>query len=226
LDVARSASRLVRAWSGPGKLLALPQIYHFTDVANLPKILAAGELRCHRIARTVVDVGDASIKSRRGLINVTCGPRGKVWDYVPFYYAARSPMLYSIMCGNVPDVNPDQRRLVYLVSSTEALYEAGLACVFTDGNAATAFTRFREDPAELDHIVDWPLMRARYWFNTAEDPDRRRRRMAEFLVYQSLPLESVDGVAVYDRGAESDVAAVLRAAGSALPLAIRRAWYF
>jgi hypothetical protein len=50
--------------------------------------------------------------------------------------------------------------------------------------------------------------------------------MAEFLVYQSLPLESVDGVAVYDRGAESDVAAVLRAAGSALPLAIRRAWYF
>ena len=130
----------VRAWSGPGKLLALPQIYHFTDVANLPEILAAGELRCHRIARTVVDVGDASIKSRRGLINVTCGPRGKVCDYVPFYYAARSPMLYSIMCGNVPDGNPDQRRLVYLVSSTEAVYEAGLACVFTDGNAATAFT--------------------------------------------------------------------------------------
>ena len=93
MDVARSASRLVRAWSGPGKLLALPQIYHFTDVANLPKILAAGELRCHRIARTVDDVGDSSIKSRRGLINVTCGPRGTVWDYVPFDYAARSPML-------------------------------------------------------------------------------------------------------------------------------------
>jgi uncharacterized membrane protein len=69
-------------------------------------------------------------------------------------------------------------------------------------------------------------MRARYWFNTAEDPDRRRRRMAEFLVYQSLPLESVAGVVVYDRDAESHVAAVLRAAGSALPLAIRRAWYF
>jgi ssDNA thymidine ADP-ribosyltransferase, DarT len=33
----------------------------------------------------------------------------KVCEYVPFDYAPRSPMLYSIMCGNVPDVDPDQR---------------------------------------------------------------------------------------------------------------------
>jgi hypothetical protein len=139
----------------------------------------------------VVDVGDASIKSRRALIDVKCGPGGKVCDYVPFYYAPRSPMLYSIICGNVPDVDPDQRRLVDVLSSTEAAYEAGLACVFTDGNAATAFTEFHDDPAKLDHVVDWPLMRARYWFNTPDDPDRRRRRMAEFLVHRSLPLGSV-----------------------------------
>jgi hypothetical protein len=204
----------------------LPPIYHFTDAANLPGILSANELRCHRMAPNVVDVGDASIKSRRALIDVKCGPGGKVCDYVPFYYAPRSPMLYSIICGNVPDVDPDQRRLVDVLSSTEAAYEAGLACVFTDGNAATAFTEFHDDPAKLDHVVDWPLMRARYWFNTPDDPDRRRRRMAEFLVHRSLPLGSVARLVVHDRGVASHVAGVLQAAGSAVPLAIRRSWYF
>ena len=121
---------------------------------------------------------------------------------------------------------PDQRRLIYVVSSTEAAYEAGLACVFTEGNAATAFTEFHDDPAELDDVVDWPLMRARYWFNTPEDPDRRRRRMAEFLVHRSLPLRCIAGLAVHDRGVESQVAGLLEAAGTSLPLAIRPAWYF
>ncbi|MGO9791465.1 MAG: DarT ssDNA thymidine ADP-ribosyltransferase family protein [Solirubrobacteraceae bacterium] len=66
----------------------MPPIYHFTDVENLPGILAAGELRCHRIAPSAVDVGDISIKARRTLIHVRCGPGGKVCDYVPFYYGA------------------------------------------------------------------------------------------------------------------------------------------
>lgn len=204
----------------------MPAICHFTDVDNLEGIFADGELRCHQMASTAVDVGDASIKSRRTLIDVTCGPGGKVCDYVPFYYAPRSPMLFSIKCGNVPDVSSDQRRLVYLVSSTEAAYAAGLACVFTDGNAATAFTDFHDDADKLAEVVDWPLMRARYWFNTFEDPDRRRRRMAEFLVHRALPLELVTEIAVHDESVASHVADLLSAAGSTIPIAIRRDWYF
>jgi hypothetical protein len=206
--------------------LTVTALYHFTDVANLPAILAAGELQCHETAATAVDVGDPSIKSRRTLIDVTCGPGGKVCDYVPFYYAPRSPMLSSIQFGNVPGVSPDQRRLVYLVSSTEAAYGARLACVFTDGNAATAFTDFYDDPAKLSQVVDWPLMRVRYWSNTPEDPDRRRRRMAEFLVHRALPLELIAEIGVYDESVESHTAGLLGAADLTLQVAIRRHWYF
>ncbi len=209
-----------------GYVRVLAPIYHFTDVENLPQILAARELRCHRMASTAVDVGDTSIKSRRTLIDVPCGPGGKVCDYVPFYYAPRSPMLFSIKSGNVPGVSPDQRRLIYVVSSTEAVYETELGCVFTDGNAAAAFTNFGEDPAELDQLVDWPLMRATYWNNTLEDPDRRRRRMAEFLVYEALPLELVTEIGVYDRGVHELVVALLSSAGKELRVAIRADWYF
>jgi hypothetical protein len=204
----------------------VPAIYHFTDIANLPAILTASELRCHARAPTASDIGDPSIKARRTLVDVTCGPGGQVCDYTPFYYAPRSPMLSSIQFGNVPGVNPDQRPLIYLASSTEAAYAADLECVFTDGNAAVAVTSFFNDPGELADVVDWPLMRARYWFNTAEDPDRRRRRMAEFLVRRALPLELVTEFAVYDQNMATQVAGMLAAAGLSHSVSVRRDWYF
>ena len=184
---------------------ALPAIHHFTDVENLERILLSGAVCCHRAAACVVDIGDTSIKSRRTQIDVPCGPGGKVCDYIPFYFAPCSPMLYSIQRGNVPGVSPDPRRIVYLTSSTEAAYNAGLACVFTDGNAAAAFTAFHDDPAMLAQVIDWPLMRARYWANTPEDSDRRRRRGAEFLVHDILPLGLVTEIGVHDDSVRSRV---------------------
>lgn len=210
----------------PAYAPALPAIYHFTDISNLPEILAAGELRCHRLASTQTDIGAPSVKDLRTKRRVPCGPGGMVCDYAPFYYASRSPMLFSIKSGNVPGVDPDQRLLVYLVSSAEAAYAAGLRCVFSDGNAATAFTAFQDDPDLLDEFVDWPLMRARYWNNTADDPDRRRRRMAEFLVHRGLPLELMTEVGVYDQTAKAQVIELMREAGVAIKVAIRGSWYF
>jgi hypothetical protein len=203
----------------------MPRIYHFTDFANLERILTAGALQCHKVAPTKVDIGNSSIKENRQNRDVPCGLRGKVCDYVPFYFAPRSPMLYSIMRGNVEGVDPDQRRLVYFVSSTEALYNAGLECVFTDGNAAVLITDFDDDPANLDTLVDWPLMKATYWYNTAEDPDRRRRRMAEFLVHDGVPLDLFTEVGVFSSGIAT---AIVDGLGDAFPVpfVVRRDWYF
>ena len=200
----------------------MPPIFHFTDIANLAGIVETDELRCHRDAPTSVEVGSTSIKASRAQIQVDCGPGGKVCDYVPFYYAPRSPMLNTIMRGNVEGVSTDQGRLIYLVSSTEALYAAGLACVFTDGNAAAAFTKFCADPTALATTVDWQLMKERYWANTQEDPDRRRRRMAEFLVYEAVPLELFKEVGVRDaRGA-----ALVAEQGLETTVRVRESWYF
>lgn len=116
----------------------MPRIYHFTDIGNLAPILAVGELRCHGTADCAVDVADATIKSRRMTKRVSCGPSGAVGEYVPFYFAPRSPMLFRIQRGGVEGVSSHPSRLLYLVSSTEAVLEAGQACVFTDGNAAAA----------------------------------------------------------------------------------------
>jgi hypothetical protein len=205
----------------------MPPIYHFTDFDNLEPILAAGALQCHRQAPTNVDVGDQAIKGNRTWIAVDCGPGGVVCDYVPFYFATRSPMLFSIKCGNVAGVRPNQRRLLYFVSSTEAAYDAGLDCVFSDGNAAAySITSFKDDPQELDTHVDWAVMKLGMWNNTNEDPDRRRRRMAEFLIHDSVPLELFTAIAVTDVDVQKAVASIVEKAGWDVAVIRRPGWYF
>ncbi len=134
-------------------------------------------------------------------------------------------MLFSIKCGNVQGVDPNQARLVYLVSSTEAMYEAGLKCVFTDGNAAVYITDFDDDPDNIATHVDWAIIREQYWANTAEDGDRRRRRMAEFLVHDHVSLELFSEIGVYDAKIQK---ALEEALEDEWPIAVRvrRAWYF
>ena len=48
------------------------------------------------------------------------------------------------------------------------------------------FTDFFDDLKDLDKI-DWDLMQSRYWNDTNDDPDRKRRRQAEFLVHEFFP---------------------------------------
>ena len=204
----------------------MPPIYHFTHGKNLKGIFGYGELRAHTAAETVVNVADAGVKKWRQTRRVTCGPRGHVCDYVPFYFAPRSPMLFSISRGNVNGVDPDQRPLVYLVSSTETVVAAGLSCVFSDGNAAKVISRFFGDLALLGNCVDWELIGARQWGNTDEDGDRVRRRMAEFLVHGAVRLDLVTEIGVYDDEVYRRVRELLDQAGRDLQVAVHRDWYF
>jgi hypothetical protein len=73
-------------------------IYHFTHVNNLEAIRAADMLRCDSVARegmTRTEVGDPDIKESRRQRVIPIEPGGRVGDYVPFYFAARSPMMSS-----------------------------------------------------------------------------------------------------------------------------------
>ncbi|MBK6671126.1 MAG: DUF4433 domain-containing protein [Actinobacteria bacterium] len=136
------------------------------------------------------------MKEQRRRRGVPIGPGGVVADYVPFYFAARSPMLYAISSGNVPAYQDDQNPLVYLVTDLDRLQKVGCRFVFTDRNAYYQTATYAEDPAELDQLVDWELMEATMWNNTAAEPDRMERRMAELPVHKSVPFSAVLAVGV------------------------------
>ncbi len=111
-------------------------LFHFTHVDNLPAVLEAGAL----LSDTVVcadgllanEAGDPQIKQRRRERAVTCPPGGVVADYVPFYFAARSPMMYKLWMGSVSTFTGDHHDLVYLVSQVDRMIGAGVAFAISD----------------------------------------------------------------------------------------------
>ena len=70
-------------------------IYHFTSLNNLESIISEGLLSTNlKIDNGVVheNIANNEIQERRKTMKVTCGPQGVVHDYVPFYFAKRTPM--------------------------------------------------------------------------------------------------------------------------------------
>lgn len=205
--------------------MAVTAIYHITHVNNLRRILAEGGLQCDRSAQELksVNIGHMHIKERRLNRAVPLGPRGTVGDYVPFYFAPRSPMLYAINRGGVEGYTEGQQPVIYLCSTAETVDEAGRRWVFTEGHADMGYTDFFDDLRDLEK-VDWPLMRERYWHDTNDDPDRKRRRQAEFLVHKFFPWELISYVGVYDRSVAERVSAIVD--GKIPEIGIQQGWYY
>lgn len=204
-------------------------LYHFTHISNLASIAVEGlycDAQVEASQRTPTEVGNVDVKQRRQNLAVPLSPGGRVADYVPFYFAARSPMLYIISKGDVPTYSGGQDEIVYLVTSTEQVVQAGLRFVFTDRNAALGFARYGDDLHDLDDYVDWELMEALMWHATAEEPDRMERRMAEFLVHDHVPWSAFVGVAARTDEVCRQAEHALSSVGKEIPVRPRPGWYF
>ena len=203
-------------------------LFHFTHMANLESIVRHG-LLCDAQAQDgqlQVEVGNQDIKERRRSCKVPVPPRGVVANYVLFYFAARSPMLYVILRGQVPTYQAGQEDVVYLVTTIERVKESEIPSVFTDRNATLGYAHFNDDLAQIDSVIDWDLMEAMIWKDQPGDWDRKERRMAEFLVHQRLPWEHVVGIAVIDDARRAKVEGILASLGKRTPVRTRRNWYY
>lgn len=204
-------------------------LFHITHQSNLASIAQHG-LRCDSdivdSGGTFREIGNSEIKKRRRDRVVPIPPGGFVSDYVPFYFAARSPMLYVIHRGNVPAYQGGQGKIVYLVTSIESITELGLPLVFTDRNAALGHASYSADLSELDDHVDWELMDARMWNDTSAEPDRMERRMAEMLVHRHVPWSAITGVVTKTEKRSQKATAALATVGSTTAVSVQREWYF
>lgn len=213
-------------------------VYHFTHVSHLPAIVRDGLLSdsaMNASGSLMHEAGDRGIKDQRRRRVVPCGHCGVVADYVPFYFAPRSPMLYRITNphglagGGVTTYDGAADELVYLVTSVERLYQAGLSLVLTDRNAATSVARFQCDAATWfePEFIDWPLMSAQLWHDTTEYPDRMARRMAECLAHQRVPWALFVKVAVANAAVAQEAHDALSSAGEhEMTTVLAPSWYF
>jgi ssDNA thymidine ADP-ribosyltransferase, DarT len=204
-------------------------IYHITHVNNLSSIITDGGLRtCCDLRDAGVnytDIAHETLQDWRATKEVYCGPGGVIHDYVPFYFAPRSPMLCAIHNGRVPNYREGQGQVLHLVSSVEAVRGATLSFVFTDGHSRIDFTEFYDDVSYLDQI-DWQIMKEKYWRDTIADNDRKRRRQAEFLVHKFFPWDLVELIGVSGSRMKARVESILIECDHKPLVSVHSDWYY
>lgn len=199
-------------------------LYHMTHIANLPSVLKSEGLQAHAAMQVNQlhhqDIANQDVQDRREKTKIPVGKGGTLHDYVPFYFASRSPMLYYLHKQKL-----QQEDVVYFMTSVASIQEHALDFVFTDAHAIRRLTNFYTDLVHLDQI-DWQVMTSDYWHDIDEDMSRKARRQAEFLVYNEVPLTACLGFAVFNEQAKVKLETILQEAGSTLPVAVRRHFYY
>ncbi len=205
------------------------RVLHFTHVDHLPDVALHG-LLSDNAAQTrgllATAVGNREIKERRRRRLVPLPPGGVVADYVPFYFAPRSPMMYAIDRGNVAEYAGGIDPLVYLVTTVERLHEVRCEVVTTDRNAVLGLATFRKGFEELGTAIDWPLMKSTWWNNTIQEPDRMERRMAECLAHEVVPWEAITEIHVRTAERRTQVEDLLGPGITPGPVHVTPDWYF
>lgn len=215
-------------------------IFHMTAIPNLAAIAGAG----HLLSKTLVsqagcqaaNIAYQNIQGRRAGRQVSLAPNGILHDYVPFYFAPRSPMLLTINSGNVPNCPFRQDDIVYLVSDAQRVAQLGLPYVFTDLHAALHYARFFGSLADLKEIA-WDLFYenpqlegyCQFW-NSRHSPakyaQRKEIRQAEFLVHERFPLAAITQIGVRNANMEVRVRTALGGTTWQPQIVMHPGWYY
>ena len=180
------------------------RIFRMTHIGNIPHILAHGITHANSPHSNPAyqPIGDVSLISTRNSKRI---PDGRLLgDFIPFYFGVRTPMLYVLQGGFNSVTKSKPEDIVYLVSSVQKVIDSNLDFLFTNGHAIDGLTDFFT-PAkiqEVDEIVDFDATAAKFWVGTP-DTDLKRRKEAEFLVAEDLPVTCISGFVVYNEAAKA-----------------------
>jgi hypothetical protein len=215
-------------------------IFHITAISNLVSIAGSKKLYAKaQLQRKAIESGNIAYQGaqgKRAVKMVAKPPGGIVHDYVPFYFAPRSPMLFTINNGNVPGCPHRQPDIVHIVTTVEAVVDGDLPYVFYDYNATLDIATCYSNVRYLDRI-NWPLFfesprldgYCKYWNSRMDNPKyvlRQETRQAEFLIHKSIPLKLMTMVGAYDQARAAEVREILEDADIDLPVEAKPAWYF
>ena len=216
------------------------RLFHITAIDNLNAICQAGALLSkNRIAAVGVayqNIAHGGAQGVRAAKHLPNPPGGAVHDFVPFYFAPRSPMLSAIHAGKVTSCAVPQQDIVHFQTTAERVTAHGEPFVFYDRNATLAYSKPYTNLAQLDAVA-WDLLTeqprldgfCKYFQNRHQEEryvDRMERRMAEFLVRDRVPLNQFIRIGVCTPAKVDQVQAILDTAGVPLKVEMKTDWYF
>ena len=182
----------------------LGDVLHMTDIENLESILAHTRIlsknQMSKLGKKYIDLSNESVQSGGSNITIECTGKA-LHDYVPLYWGKKTPMVA---------VNQDRNeRLIFLMFSTNFLGEYD--CVICDGNARSRSTLFRKFKAlnDLDLLHPLSINTVKY----AISDEVKRRKQAEILVLDSLPLTHLLRIVCHSAIAKVRIEALLATHG-------------
>lgn len=202
-------------------------IFRIVHVENLPWMAEHG-LQCRNTGTPnpdYVGIGSQELIESRTERSVPIEPGGSYADYVPFYFTPYSIMMYNIHTGyGVPKRSNDE--IVICVSSLHDMVKLGSRFVFTNHHGCSAGLEFSNDVADLQKMLDWPLLRSRNFKIDPEDPDKLLRYQAEAMVHGDIPLENLRGIVCHSEAVVEKVKAVVSSRCPSLQIKALPGWYF
>lgn len=179
-------------------------LYRIIHIDNIPHILKNGIT--HRNSPNAnanyVPIGDNGLIEKRTEFQLNNGTN--LGEYIPFYFATRTPMLYVIQNGYNGVKQIPAEEIVYCVTSVEKIVKTGLEFIFTDGHAKAAISNIynKTDIRKVNQILDWNAINENFWAQK-EKPDLKRKKEAEFLILGDIPFCSILEFIVSNKNAEN-----------------------
>lgn len=177
-------------------------IFHITHLKNLSSILRNGLLSKNKIASMRVrikDISNSEIQDARAIITIP-NTSHTLHDCVPMFFGARPAMLYAIKAKGVA-----QEEIVYVLVNWNIIGQP--TTWFTDGNARDWETSFHQNVSDLQE-VDFEAAGAYYWGDRGDE--FKRKKQAEVLKLDQVPLEEILGFVVYNKDVKGKVKDILK----------------
>lgn len=202
----------------------LEYAFRLVHIKNISHILDVGFVlpTSPKASNNYIPIGDSVVIAKRNTLRNS--GHIDLGQYIPFYFGPRSPMLYVIQNGfnGVTQYYPSA--LVYCIVRLSDILEQDVDCMFTDGHAFSAITKYysKEELRRIDEIIKQEDVYAKFW-NVEDDLDLKRRKEAELLIKKELPAKYIRGFVVYNNEARD----ILLGYGiDASKIAVRESFYF
>lgn len=180
--------------------MAVPEnifLYRMVHWENVEYILRNG-LCCREHENAdpdYINIGHRQLITDRHNHPVKLPNAGNLGEYVPFYFAGHSPMLYLIMNGYQGVTQRPQKDIVFLVCKFEAIKNSNLEYVYTDRNAKIEIAKFYNSSEHLEQL-NWNIIQSKEWKNDETNLSRQDFKQAEFLIKNHVPIQYIHAIVV------------------------------
>ncbi len=186
-----------------------------THMNNLRPILQAGELRSYNLMRgqSYRNLANEDVQAGRAAITVSASQK-PLHDYVPLYLGFKTPMVAINQVYN--------EDLLFLRFSLDILATSG--SIVCDGNARSNATKFYlfTGPDVFSSLDITAIRSVKY----AKDLELKRKKQAEVLIPDRLPIAQMHDMICFSESAQNRVLSILGEFGIKKAVKVNQGWYF